>query len=167
MQSCHPSVLPVKCEFWVVLFLIAGIVIDCFDWLWTLDMKTLLIHDSSMNHDDVAGVDECLTPPYSSVNSSTGSPCSTVTDSQGPQSPLFQDDLSPVAIEGLFCLTHRVPTPPGKSWNCVCKISRTWKILEFARQWCGRKCRLRRQNMRVQPQTSIPCSTFGYCMSQW
>lgn len=117
MQSCHPSVLPVKCEYWVVLFLIVGIVIDCFDWLWTLDMKTLLIHDSSMNHDDVAGVDECLTPPYSSVNSSTGSPCSTVTDSQGPQSPLFQDDLSPVAIEGLFCLTHRVPTPPGKSWK--------------------------------------------------
>jgi len=24
----------------------------------------------------------------------------------------------------------RVPTPPGKSWNCVCKISRTWKVLE-------------------------------------
>jgi len=20
--------------------------------------------------------------------------------------------------------------PPGKSWNCVCKISRTWKVLE-------------------------------------
>ena len=25
---------------------------------------------------------------------------------------------------------YRVPTPPGKSWNCVCKISRTWKVLE-------------------------------------
>jgi len=24
----------------------------------------------------------------------------------------------------------RVPTPPGKSWNCVCKISITWKVLE-------------------------------------
>ena len=23
---------------------------------------------------------------------------------------------------------YRVPTPPGKSWNCVCKISRTWKV---------------------------------------
>ena len=24
----------------------------------------------------------------------------------------------------------RVPTPPGKSLNCVCKLSRTWKVLE-------------------------------------
>jgi len=78
----------------------------------------------------------------------------------------------------------RVPTPPGKSWNCVCNISRTWKVLEnefghlyytvrllvdlahyrqiwrhpgpgkwvwswkvleFARQWCRR----RRYSMRV------------------
>ena len=56
----------------------------------------------------------------------------------------------------------RVPTPPGKSWDCVCKISRTWKVLEnkfgpgnlgarawkvlkFARQRCGCRC----QNMRV------------------
>ena len=58
------------------------------------------MQDTSVTHDDVAAMDECLTPPYSSLNSSTGSPCSTVTDSQGPQSPLFQDDLSPVAIEG-------------------------------------------------------------------
>jgi len=65
-------------------------------------MKNLLtvIRDNAVTHDDVAAMDDCLTPPYSSVNSSTGSPCSTVTDSQGPQSPLFQDDLSPVAIEG-------------------------------------------------------------------
>ena len=25
---------------------------------------------------------------------------------------------------------YSIPTPPGKSWNCVCKISRTWKVLE-------------------------------------
>ena len=24
----------------------------------------------------------------------------------------------------------RLPTPPATSWNCVCKISRTWKVLE-------------------------------------
>jgi len=67
------------------------------------DVKSLLtaIHDHGISHDDVAAMDECLTPPHSSLNSSTGSPCSTVTDSQGPQSPLFQEDLSPVAIEGL------------------------------------------------------------------
>jgi len=66
------------------------------------DVKSLLsvIQDSNISHDDVAAMDECLTPPHSSLNSSTGSPCSTVTDSQGPQSPLFQEDLSPVAIEG-------------------------------------------------------------------
>jgi len=29
---------------------------------------------------------------------------------------------------GLRC---RVPMPPGKSWNCVCKISRTWKVQEI------------------------------------
>ena len=65
-------------------------------------MKNLLtvIRDNAVTHDDMAAMDDCLTPPYSSLNSSTGSPCSTVTDSQGPQSPLFQDDLSPVAIEG-------------------------------------------------------------------
>ena len=27
-------------------------------------------------------------------------------------------------------LVSRVPTPPGKSCNCVCKISRNWKVLE-------------------------------------
>jgi len=73
-------------------------------------MQALLtaVHDNTVTHDDVAAMDECLTPPYSSVNSSTGSPCSTVTDSQGPQSPLFQDDLSPVAIEGTLAVhsTH-------------------------------------------------------------
>jgi len=70
--------------------------------LYISDVKSLLtvIQDTSMTHDDVAAMDECLTPPHSSLNSSTGSPCSTVTDSQGPQSPLFQEDLSPVAIEG-------------------------------------------------------------------
>jgi len=68
------------------------------------DVKSLLsvIQDSSVMHDDVTAMEECLTPPHSSLNSSTGSPCSTVTDSQGPQSPLFQEDLSPVAIEGSF-----------------------------------------------------------------
>jgi len=71
--------------------------------LYLSDVKSLLtaIQDNSIvQHDDVAVMDECLTPPHSSLNSSTGSPCSTVTDSQGPQSPLFQEDLSPVAIEG-------------------------------------------------------------------
>jgi len=24
----------------------------------------------------------------------------------------------------------RVPTLPGKSWNCICKISTTWKVPE-------------------------------------
>jgi len=69
------------------------------------DVKSLLtaIQDNGVIHDDVAVMDECLTPPHSSLNSSTGSPCSTVTDSQGPQSPLFQEDLSPVAIEGTVC----------------------------------------------------------------
>lgn len=66
------------------------------------DVKDLLtvIQDGSVTHDDVTAMDECLTPPHSSFNSSTASPCSTVTDSLGPQSPLFQEDLSPVAIEG-------------------------------------------------------------------
>jgi len=66
------------------------------------DVKGLLtvIQDASVTHDDVTAMDECLTPPHSSFNSSTASPCSTVTDSLGPQSPLFQEDLSPVAIEG-------------------------------------------------------------------
>ena len=31
-----------------------------------------------------------------------------------------------------------VPTPPGMARSCVCKISRTWKVLEFAGQRCGR-----------------------------
>jgi len=29
------------------------------------------------------------------------------------------------------CAVDRVPTPPGKSWNSVDKISRTWKVLEI------------------------------------
>jgi len=69
-----------------------------------------VMQDTSVTHDDVAVMDACLTPPHSSLNSSTGSPCSTVTDSQGPQSPLFQEDLSPVAIEGslhIHCLYIR------------------------------------------------------------
>ena len=36
-----------------------------------------------------------------------------------------------------MCTTLRVPTPPGKSWNFYWKISRTWKVLEFARSRCG------------------------------
>ena len=51
---------------------------------------------------------------------------------------------------GIFhkhCHSYRVTTPPGKSWNFFCKISRTWKVessgnlsarswkvLDFARQ---------------------------------
>lgn len=78
-------------------------IVGLANWkLYVSDVKCLLtaIQDSGMSQDNPAGVDECLTPPYSSLNSSTASPCSTVTDSQGPQSPLFQEDLSPVAIEG-------------------------------------------------------------------
>ena len=86
------------------------------------DVKNLLsvIQDNASvtGRDDVAAADECLTPPYSSLNSSTGSPCSTVTDSQGPHSPLFQDDLSPVAIEGaltvpVHCRLVRQAAPPA------------------------------------------------------
>ena len=32
-----------------------------------------------------------------------------------------------------FCRHYcRVPMPPGTSWNCVSKISRTWKVLEMS-----------------------------------
>ena len=30
----------------------------------------------------------------------------------------------------MFPPAFTVPMPPGNSWNCVCKISRTWKVLE-------------------------------------
>ena len=57
-------------------------------------------------------------------------------------------------IYGLMIIFFRVSMPRGKSRNCVSKISRTWKVLEnesgpgmswkskwkvleFARQWCG------------------------------
>jgi sterol regulatory element-binding transcription factor 1 len=58
------------------------------------DVKSLLaaMRDSKPTIDDMDG---CLTPPHSSMNSSTGSPCSSVSDGLGPQSPLFQDDLTP------------------------------------------------------------------------
>ena len=91
------------------------------------DTKMLLttVGDNNVMHDDV----ECLTPPYSSVNSSTGSPCSTVTDSQGPQSPLFQDDLSPVAIEGPSAVySVRVPTH-------LVNIENSWKFVNLENSW--------------------------------
>ena len=32
-----------------------------------------------------------------------------------------------------FCRHYcRVPVPPGTSWNCVSKISGTWKVLEMS-----------------------------------
>ena len=59
---------------------------------------------------------------------------------------------------------YRVPTPPGKSCTCVCKISMTWivleneflssKVLEFAGQWCGRRL-----------QSSFFCYFFTTCDS--
>ena len=36
-------------------------------------------------------------------------------------------DSFPMPVSGMFI---RIPTPSGKSSNCVCKISRTWKVLE-------------------------------------
>jgi sterol regulatory element-binding transcription factor 1 len=63
------------------------------------DVKSLLaaMHDNKqIVADDLSAMDDCLTPPHSSVDSSTGSPCSSsMSDSMGPPSPLFQDNLSP------------------------------------------------------------------------
>jgi hypothetical protein len=61
-----------------------------------IDVKSLLavIRESKQAPEEMSVADECLTPPHSSINSMTGSPCSSISDSLGPQSPLFQDDLS-------------------------------------------------------------------------
>jgi len=81
---------------------------------------------------------------------------------------------------GKVTASHRVPTPPGKSWRALdflCKMSRpwkvlekglvlespgnfstrSWKLLEFSNLWCGRQtqwCRCRCRNLRVC--TSLP-----------
>ena len=61
------------------------------------DVKSLLAVIRNNKHavtEEVLSGDECLTPPHSGLGSVTGSPCSSISDSLGPQSPLFQDDLS-------------------------------------------------------------------------
>ena len=74
-------------------------------------------------------------------------------------------------LVGFDLISFRVPTPPGKSRNCVCKIpgpgmsrkmslvlestgslsAQTWKVVEFARQWCRHRmqwCGCRRRNCK-------------------
>ena len=64
-----------------------------------VDVKSLLaaMHDNKqIVADDISAMDDYPTPPHSSLDSSTGSPCSSsMSDSMGPPSPLFQDNLSP------------------------------------------------------------------------
>ena len=80
---------------------------------------------------------------------------------------LMQLSLPLWAVGRRHCVSHRVPTPPGKSWNCVCKISRTWKVLEnefgpgnlSARSW-------KVQEIKVQGLASPGiCSWTASCWS--
>jgi len=64
--------------------------------VYNADVKSLLaaIRETKRVTEEVYVTEDCLTPPHSSLNSITGSPCSSISDSLGPQSPLFQDDFS-------------------------------------------------------------------------
>ena len=68
---------------------------------------------------------------------------------------------------------NTVPTPPGKSWNCVCKISRTWKVLEnefgpgnlSARSW-NLLAMMRTHTPKYACTVRTLCSVFGTVSSQ-
>jgi len=47
-----------------------------------------------------------------------------------PVLPLLLNDEQHTQRLGCVEISDRVPTTPGKSWNCVCKISRNWNLID-------------------------------------